>query len=259
MNNGLYWFEHDLRLADNLPLRQTVAQVDQLHCIYIFNPADFSPKVKKGADLFNRRYMGQHRYRFIRQAIDDLQAQLHTFGQQLHIYYGEPLDIIEQLNTQFNFTHIGKHFHTGVYERNTVSLLRTQYPDKSIINTNSYTLYDIDDLPMSIDNLPDVFSPFRRKVEKFCEARLPDNALPASFPPVLVADQITPDELPTIQVCDKKLFAKNETVQRLIGGELKAKEQMHYYTYGTQALSEYKETRNGLEGWDFSSKLSPWL
>ena len=112
---------------------------------------------------------------------------------------------------------------------------------------------------MSIDNLPDVFSPFRRKVEKFCEARLPDNALPASFPPVLVADQITPDELPTIQVCDKKLFAKNETVQRLIGGELKAKEQMHYYTYGTQALSEYKETRNGLEGWDFSSKLSPWL
>jgi len=259
MNNGLYWFEHDLRLADNLPLRQTVAQVDQLHCIYIFNPANFSPKVKKGADLFNRRYMGQHRYRFIRQAIDDLQAQLHTFGQQLHIYYGEPLDIIEQLNTQFNFTHIGKHFHTGVYERNTVSLLRTQYPDKSIINTNSYTLYDIDDLPMSIDNLPDVFSPFRRKVEKFCEARLPDNALPASFPPVLVADQITPDELPTIQVCDKKLFAKNETVQRLIGGELKAKEQMHYYTYGTQALSEYKETRNGLEGWDFSSKLSPWL
>lgn len=259
MSKGLYWFEHDLRICDNVAFQELAAQVDQLHCIYIFDSEDFSTSSHKGSAQFKQRRIGQHRYRFIRQALDDLQQQLLAAGQQLHIYIGAPLTIIQQLNEQHEFTHIGKHFHTGVHERKTIDSLSQIYSDKTLINTNSYTLYDIDDLPMSIENLPDVFSPFRRKVEKFCEARLPVASILSELPPALLPEQFVDTNLPPIRECDKVLINHNETVKRLLGGEQKALQQMHYYTFDTQALSEYKITRNGLEGWEFSSKLSPWL
>ena len=35
--------------------------------------------------------------------------------------------------------------------------------------------------------------------------------------------------------------------------------QLNYFLHESQAISTYKKTRNGLEGWDYSSKLSAWL
>lgn len=34
---------------------------------------------------------------------------------------------------------------------------------------------------------------------------------------------------------------------------------MHYYLFDSGQVSVYKETRNGLDGWDYSSKFSAWL
>ena len=81
MSKGLYWFEHDLRICDNVALQQLATQVDQLHCIYIFDSEDFSTSSHKGSAQFKQRRIGQHRYRFIRQALDDLQQQLLAAGQ----------------------------------------------------------------------------------------------------------------------------------------------------------------------------------
>ena len=43
------------------------------------------------------------------------------------------------------------------------------------------------------------------------------------------------------------------------GGEDKALQRLHYYLWESKNLSSYKETRNGLIGIDYSSKLSAWL
>lgn len=43
------------------------------------------------------------------------------------------------------------------------------------------------------------------------------------------------------------------------GGAQAAYERLVHYFWNTQSLSRYKETRNGLIGADYSSKLSPWL
>ncbi|WP_152557184.1 DASH family cryptochrome, partial [Photobacterium sanctipauli] len=42
------------------------------------------------------------------------------------------------------------------------------------------------------------------------------------------------------------------------GGETAGLEQMANY-FASSAPSNYKETRNGLDGWDYSTKFSPWL
>ena len=43
------------------------------------------------------------------------------------------------------------------------------------------------------------------------------------------------------------------------GGEDEAIARLNHYFYHTEHLSTYKETRNGLIGADYSSKLSVWL
>ncbi len=254
MTRGLYWFEHDLRLSNNAALSAIAQQVEALHCVYIFQPQWFSK------NAFGMVHMGKHRYRFIREALTDLSNQLAQQGQILHIYYGDPVSIIADLHQQHAFTHIAKHYHTGVYEQRQWHALQTQCDQCDFSQANSYTLYGIEQLPMDIDQLPDVFSPFRRKVEQHAPPRetlAKDNAL-ASLPPALcseLAGELISTTLPPVQpaVGDDLISG------RLIGGATFAAQQLHYYSFDTHALSEYKITRNGLDGWDFSSKLSAWL
>ena len=43
------------------------------------------------------------------------------------------------------------------------------------------------------------------------------------------------------------------------GGETEGLKRMHHYFWEADALRNYKETRNGLLGADYSSKFSPWI
>lgn len=259
MNTGLYWFEHDLRLQNNQALSQLLSAVEQAHLIYIFQPQWFDK------NDFDQCAMGSHRYRFIQESLNDLRQQLMDNGQQLHIYYGEPADIIPALCEQYSCTHFAKHFHTGVNERNQyqklVNILNSERSVAHVncMTANSYTLYNQHDLPMALEDLPDVFSPFRRKVEKDASPSLPVTLDLEALPVPCDKNAFTALNLPPIEDANVNHKHTNTTIQRLIGGETQASAQMHYYTFATQGLSTYKETRNGLEGWDFSSKLSPWL
>lgn len=43
------------------------------------------------------------------------------------------------------------------------------------------------------------------------------------------------------------------------GGETSALERLKHYLWDTDNISRYKETRNGMIGSDYSTKLSPWF
>ena len=45
----------------------------------------------------------------------------------------------------------------------------------------------------------------------------------------------------------------------LKGGENAGKEQLNHYLFDTDLIRQYKQTRNALDDWDSSSKLSLWL
>lgn len=103
--------------------------------------------------------------------------------------------------------------------------------------------------------MPDGFSPFRKKIEKALKPYDSTNNIvnkPESF--LHNFADIVSEELPELLS-----FNDNEASMKHRGGELAAKEQLNYYSFKTKQLSQYKETRNGLDGWDFSSKLSAYL
>jgi deoxyribodipyrimidine photo-lyase len=117
------------------------------------------------------------------------------------------------------------------------------------------TLLKEEDLPFEIKNIPDVFTNFRKQVEKESIIR------PLfSKPKIINSPTIEELKLPTLEELGLEKETKDErAVLDFEGGETVARARLEHYFFKTKSLSNYKETRNGLVGADYSSKFSAWL
>ncbi|MFP4644908.1 MAG: DASH family cryptochrome, partial [Spirochaetales bacterium] len=129
------------------------------------------------------------------------------------------------------------------------------------------TLYDMEDLPFTPAAMPNVYTEFRKAVEKRSRVREPLPP-PAEFPPVpaipagggtalfgLTAAVPSVEEIAGAPAPDPDPRA----AIHVTGGQTAAKERLEYYLWESDALQRYRYTRNGLLGADYSSKFSPWL
>jgi deoxyribodipyrimidine photo-lyase len=133
------------------------------------------------------------------------------------------------------------------------------------------TMYHLDDLPFSPKNCPDVFTQFRKccetqgtvrpiletpkKLKPFPRKALGDFVAEFHGVNALDSDESHVGAIPTW------IAAENAHGNEISfeGGESAAIARLQYYTFETRLIDNYKKTRNGLIGMDYSSKLSPWL
>lgn len=154
------------------------------------------------------------------------------------------------------------------------------------------TLYNLSDLPyfnddgkktskssaaMLLADMPDTFTPFRNKVEKNCKIDPPiptPNTMP-SIPTALVATSAVLQKqlsyVPKLAdlgyTTEQIHMASQDAVdirgvmgeQRFRGGETAALQRIHEYIWEKDLLQTYFDTRNGMIGKDYSTKISPWL
>jgi deoxyribodipyrimidine photo-lyase len=110
-------------------------------------------------------------------------------------------------------------------------------------------------LPFSIKDIPDVFTNFRKKTEK-------DAVIRAAFqqPTSITSPEIPTLILPTLSDLglEYKLTDERAAIQ-FKGGESEAQKRLNHYFFETKSISNYKETRNGMVGANYSSKFSAWL
>ena len=132
------------------------------------------------------------------------------------------------------------------------------------------TLYHRDDIPYegALQDFPDGFTPFRNKVESKSSVRSPKppptrgalGSLPASVP--FDSKMLPIDALPFADSQDLEL-AKQPVHEKAVlsfqGGESAALARVKYYVWESEHIATYFETRNGMLGGDYSSKLAPWL
>ena len=133
------------------------------------------------------------------------------------------------------------------------------------------TLYDKSELPFQPDlsDLPDVFTPFRNKVESRSKVQAPfrvpaDGALPLptseSFsPPAGLGFDFVPNDSDLGLSTEAKTSTDSRGVMTFCGGEKAALARLKHYLWDSDSLSTYFETRNGMLGADYSSKFAPWL
>jgi len=117
------------------------------------------------------------------------------------------------------------------------------------------TLFHKEDIPWPLNNLPDVFTKFRKESEKYVDVRPPvPSPQGISFPTV------EPGELPTLEDMGYDVPELDDrAVLHFHGGEKAAWDRLNQYIWKEDRLKDYKETRNGLLGSGYSSKLSSWL
>lgn len=251
MKRAIVWFTTDLRLHDNETLTKAIQENDEIIPIYCFDDAFFNETA------FGQKRMGTFRANFLLESLSNLKAQLQIIGSDLLILKGETSSLLCDLAKQFGVTTIYTKQHVSSEEITQLKVLRNRFALQGGSLKTFYThgLYDKRDLPFSLRELPDTFTVFRKKIEQITPIR-PALAKPST----LVSPLLPTTHLPSLQELHLNEEPKDaRAVLAFRGGEKAGLARLKYYFEESRCISQYKETRNGMVGSDYSSKFSAWL
>jgi deoxyribodipyrimidine photo-lyase len=252
MSSTVFWFRNDLRLHDNEALLRAYKR-GNVTPVYIIDERwlkDFSQGFPK---------VGAFRMQFILESVQNLRQQLLQINSNLLVRVGRPEEILPQLADSLGASHVVASKEVTEEETDVETALSQALKplniDIDLVWTRS--LYHALDLPFQIHFLPDIFTEFRKRMERGAKIR-------ATFPaPSSIGDfpaDLDMGEIPSLESLGYAPIQKDTRgVLDFKGGEEEGLKRLRYYLWDTQLLKTYKETRNGLLGGDYSSKFSPWL
>lgn len=251
---AIVWFRQDLRLHDNEALTTALRMADEVVPIYIFDE-----RVFQGETRFGFPKTGKFRARFIRESVMDLRENMQNIGGKLLIRVGRPESILAELAQELKASWV-----ICNRERTQEEVLVQDGLEQKLwgigvelLYTRGKMLYHTQDLPVPVQHTPDVFTQFRKETEHITPVREPLPS-PSAMPPNPL--NLEPGEIPSLEALG---YAEFEQDPRIVlpfkGGETEALRRLRHYFWEKDHLAQYKETRNGLLGPDYSSKFSPWL
>ncbi|WP_396159241.1 DASH family cryptochrome [Flavobacterium sp.] len=251
MKKAIVWFKTDLRLHDNETLVTAIAKSDEIIPVYCFDEKQFEETE------YGFKKTGSFRAQFLLEAVADLDKNLRALGSGLMVLKGKPEIEIPKVVSLYKVNKLYAKREVTFEEKQTEQLVQIELWKQQceMITYSTSTLYHAQDLPFSIKDIPDVFSNFRKKVEKDAKIRTvfekPKSISSPEFPAA---------QFPTLEELGLS-FSKidKRAAINFVGGESAALKRMNHYFSETKAISQYKETRNGLIGADYSSKFSAWL
>ncbi|CZR51632.1 related to cryptochrome DASH [Phialocephala subalpina] len=230
---------------------------------------------------------GPHRAKFLAECIWDLKTGLEKVGSSLCIRVGMPGEIVNDILTKSDLKvdAVWMVAEEGVEENREERSVRSACRDSGVefkLWTDEKYLIDDRDLPLdNIEELSDVFTTYRKTVEPLRNHPRPvlpslvKGSLPPYPPCSSIPDQYSPFTIPTTEKELQAALLKPLVAQDLVkdppthpegaksahpfqGGETHAQDRLNYLiTSGS--INTYHETRNGLLGEDFSTKLSAYL
>ena len=242
---NLYWFRNNLRLRDNPSLVKAVQESKKIAFIYILEEQLLE------THTLGFPTMGTYRQHFLQESLNDLQQQMETLGAELLLFQGKAIDVLQKLTAQNNVQNIYCSKEPNYNEQVQDATIQTF---TNLITIDDNSLFTADSLPFAIDKLPMVFTYYRKKVEKYAEAREETKKIDTLSSVSVKAEGISPLELikqPTVR--------HKHTAFDYTGGEKSAWQRIDDYFWRSENLAQYKSTRNDLIGEAYSSKLSPFL
>jgi len=255
-DRALVWFRRDLRIRDNRALVEA-ANADELLPVYVFDPAAYGEAEFGGSESFEYQKMGPFRAQFVRESVNALRDELNELWSVLAVRTGDPVTVLPELAADHDITAVYAHTYPTTEEQ-TVEQRVEDALTKEGIDFNRYwghTLYHPDELPMPIAEIPDTYTPFRKQVEANAVVRKPLKRPVLPEHPPVKQGKIPP--LDTFGLSEPS--DSHRTEMTFCGGEQAGLDRLDEYIWDADKLKEYKETRNGLIGRNYSSKLSPWL
>jgi deoxyribodipyrimidine photo-lyase len=246
---AIVWFRNDLRLRDNLVLQQAIGEADEVIPVYCFDP-----HYEQTLSNIEQPKTGSWRMKFILESLTDLKAQLDGKGSWLHVAEGKSAETLEKIAELYEAEAIYYGKLVGTEEQSIAQ--HVEDLEIKTVGINQETLYAFEDVPFELSEMPKVFTPFRKKLEKYASLReeVPEPAQIVSPEQVSFLDVL---ERRLVEVQDVKMDKR--AVLAFQGGETAAWQRLDTYFWETKAIERYKETRNRMLGADYSSKFSAWL
>ncbi len=248
------WFRQDLRLHDNEALHYALERCDEIVPVYVFDERQFFDKTSFGFSKTDK-----YRTQFIIESVLDLKKSLQAIGSNLIIRIGKPEDEIYEIakEVQASWVYCNR-------ERTQEEVEVQNKLEKNLwsigMEINYFRgkmLFYTQDLPFPVSHTPDTFSSFKKEVERIVPIRKPFDT-PTSIAPISISidegqcPKISYFKLPEPQVDDRSVY-------HFKGGETEALARLKEFIWEDEAIKTYEDTRNGLIGTNYSSKLSPWL
>jgi deoxyribodipyrimidine photo-lyase len=251
MKRSIVWFTTDLRLNDNETLIQAINQSEEIIPVYCIEEKYFQ------STEFGFKKVGNFRAHFLLESLKDLDKSLREIGSGLILVKGKPEIEILKLVETYQVQKVFAKNQVGHEELDTQTKVEIELKkiNATLETIDTTTLYHPDDLPYTTALIPDVFTDFRKRVEKDAKVR---NVF--SVPLSITSPPIEKIRLPVLSELGLEDFSSDcRASYPFKGGETKGINRVQNYLFETHAISTYKETRNGMIGENYSSKFSPWL
>lgn len=248
----IVWYRNDLRMHDHQAMHEAL----KLNCpvipVYCFDNRQF------GETSFGFPKTGAFRAKFLLESVADLRRSLQQLGSNLIVRRGLPEQVLVDIATPLQVTDI--YFHSEVTSEETRVEAALESALKPLnIGVKKFwgaTLYHPKDLPFPIAEIPELFTDFRKQVEKKSSVNY-TFPTPTSLPNL---PSIDAGEIPSLSDLGLGEVKRDErSVLDFVGGETAGISRLKNYFWETDSLKEYKETRNGMLGANYSSKFSAWL
>ncbi|XP_041651051.1 cryptochrome-2 [Cheilinus undulatus] len=165
--NSVHWFRKGLRLHDNPALQEALNGADTVRCVYILDPW-----------FAGAANVGINRWRFLLEALEDLDNSLRKLNSRLFVVRGQPTDVFPRLLKEWKVTRLTFEYDPEPYgkERDGAIIKMAQEFGVETIVRNSHTLYNLDRIiEMNNNSPPLTFKRFQTIVSRL---ELPRRPLP---------------------------------------------------------------------------------
>ena len=252
MSTGLIWFENNLRVKDNEALYKACENNEHVIAIYCFDPRKF--KTTKYGFPKTEKFRAQ----FLIESVTRLQQNLAEFNISLLTFHKKPEEIIPEIIEDHQIEVIYFQEEWTSEEKKIIDTLKKKLQNIDFEAFYTQFLFHPEDIPYDdFSKIPKVYTEFRKKCEKYVNV-LDEIEIPQQKPTSNVLKNTS--KIPNLKDLGLEDFKQDpRTAFPFRGGEDEAWKRLEHYFWETKNLSEYKQTRNGLLGKDYSSKLSAWL
>jgi deoxyribodipyrimidine photo-lyase len=250
-NTSLIWFRNNLRVHDNTSIKKAVQNHTKVIAVYFFDPKLFE------FDKFGIQKTAKYRAKFLIETVTDLKKNLEDLNITLLTYFESPEDKLHEICDAYKIETIYTQKEWTKEEVTTNNFIKNTLSETlNFVEDYDQFLYNPTTVSKDFSNIPNVFTAFRKKLEKTVqisqEVAITKCALENS-----IKNNTTVPTLKDLGFEDFKTH-KN-TAFPFFGGETAALSRLENYFFETKKVGFYKKTRNGLIGTDYSTKFSPWL
>ncbi len=248
-SNALVWYRNDLRTQDQNALYNACSKHEKVVAIYYLDPRHFE------YDDYGFKRTEVFRAKFLLESLEDLKNRLSDLNISLFVIQDRPENHMPEFCNNHKITDVYYQHEWTTYEREVEASL------KQAIDLNWHPSYDQflfhpEDVPYDSQNIPEVFTQFRKRLEKETCVR---SELTASIRSQSNRIGNTPS-VPSLPDLGFDLpDIPERTAFPFEGGESAGLNRIEEYMFQSRKLAYYKKTRNGLVGIDYSSKFSAWL